>query len=206
VTKYFGGLEPNAQQQADFTNTVLAHVQQTFQLSDGLAPRITLDPSVPANHTMSVVSGASFPDNPNAIGITNVGNNGFSFLDKLSYGKSLDELQWGLAHNIAHELMHAFGVGGHDDQTGHYLDAAVASWDMLTDPATKFSDTAIADMRSRAFGPNFGNGGVAGALQLEGDMEILATPVPEPTTWLLWGLAGSVVLFKARRQANRKVL
>ena len=29
--------------------------------------------------------------------------------------------------------MHAFGVGDHDDQTGNFLDAAIANWDVLND-------------------------------------------------------------------------
>jgi hypothetical protein len=202
VEKYFGGMEPNAQQQADFTRAVLDRVQQTYQLSGGLAPRLTLDPSVPTSHTMSIVSGASYPGNPNAIGITNVGNDGFGFIDKLSYGSTLDQLEWAVAHNVSHELMHAFGVGAHDDKTGNYLDSASATWDLLTNPSTKFSDQAIADIKATAFGPN--TGGTSTALQLDGDLEIIAPPIPEPTTWALWGLAASAALFQRHRQRRRK--
>jgi hypothetical protein len=202
VEKYFGGVAPDAQQQADFTNTVLQRVEQTYQLSGGLAPKLTLDPSVPTNHTLSIVSGATYPGNPNAIGITNVGGNGFSFIDKLSYGSTLDDLEWAVAHNVSHELMHAFGVSQHDDQTGTFLDAATATWDLLKNPATRFSDAAIADIKARDFAPN--SGGTASALELDGDLEIIASPVPEPTTWALWGLAASVALFQRRRQRRRK--
>ncbi|WP_406696117.1 hypothetical protein V5E97_34505 [Singulisphaera sp. Ch08] len=202
LTKYFGGQTPNSEQQAEFTNSVLDHVNQTFQLSGGLAPKITLDPTIPTNHTLSVVSGTSYGPNPNAIGITNVGNNGFSFIDKLSYGSTLDELEWAVAHNVSHELMHAFGVGGHDDQSGDYLDAASAKWEMLTSPSTRFSDAAIADMRSKAFAPN--SGGFMSGLELEGDLEILAPPVPEPATWALWGLVVSAAVVQRRRQSRRK--
>lgn len=202
VKKYFGGEVPNPQAQAEFTNTVLDHVNQTFQLSGGLAPRITLDPTIPTNHTMSIVSGTSYGSNPNAIGITNVGNNGFSFIDKLGYGNTLEELEWAVAHNVSHELMHAFGVGGHDDETGNFLDAAAAKWEMMIDPATRFSDAAIGEMKARAFAPNSGNTGTG--LQLDGAMEILASPVPEPTTWALWGLALSAAVVHRRRQLRRK--
>lgn len=202
VAKYFGGEAPNAQQQAEFTNAVLDHVNQTFQLSGGLAPKITLDPTIPTNHTLSVVSNTSYGPNPNAIGITNVGNNGFSFIDKLSYGKTLDELEWAVAHNVSHELMHAFGVGGHDDQSGDYLDAASAKWEMLTSPTTRFSDAAIADMRAKAFAPN--SGGSLSGLELDGDLEILASPVPEPATWALWGLIVSAAVVQRRRHLRQK--
>ncbi|SIO62274.1 PEP-CTERM protein-sorting domain-containing protein [Singulisphaera sp. GP187] len=203
VEKLYGGQAPNTQQQADFTNAVLDHVNQTFQLSGGLAPKITLDPSIPANHTLSVVSNTSYGANPNAIGITDVGNSGFSFIDKLSYGSSINELEWAVAHNVSHELMHAFGVSGHDDQSGNYLDAASAKWELLTSPTTRFSDAAIADIKARAFAPS-SSGFTAGGLQLDGDLEILASPVPEPTTWALWGLALSAAVVQRRRQLRRK--
>lgn len=202
VEKYFGGQAPNPQQQAEFTNAVLDHVNQTFQLSGGLAPKITLDPNIPTNHTLSVVSGTSYGPNPNAIGITNVGSNGFSFIDKLSYGNSLNELEWAVAHNVSHELMHAFGVSAHDDQSGEFLDAATAKWEMLTSPSTRFSDAAIADIKAKAFAPN--SSGFMGGLQLDGDLEILAAPVPEPATWAVWGLAVSAAAVYRRRQLRRK--
>lgn len=200
VTKYFGGSQPNAQQQAEFTHAVLDHVQETFRLSGGLTPKLTLDPSIPTSHTLSVVSGTSYGGNADAIGITNVGSNGFSFIDKLSYGKSLEELEWAVAHNVSHELMHAFGVGDHDDQTGVFLDAAIANWDVLTNSSTRFSDSAIADIRARDYGPNYG--GAATALELDGDL-VLIQPVPEPTTWALWGLAATVAVCHRRRQVRR---
>jgi len=142
VTQAFGGT-PTAAQQSDFANTVLQYVERTYQLS-GIDLNLTLDPNANAPHTMSVVSGTSYPSNPNAIGITEVGGNGFSFIDKLNFGSSVDQLAWADAHNIAHELMHAFGVATHFDQTGTYLDSATANWDMLTSPDTTFSPEATA--------------------------------------------------------------
>jgi hypothetical protein len=200
VEKVFGG-QPNAQQQADFANGVLQDVQQTFQLSGGLAPRITIDPSVPAHHTLSVVSGTSYGGNPDAVGITDVGNNGFSFIDKLPYAQSVEQLQWAVAHNVSHELMHAFGVSQHDDQTGNYLDSAVARWEMLTDPNAQFSPQAIADIQATGFGPN--SAGLLGAQVIDGAMELLSpAPVPEPATIALWGLAAAAVIAQRRRTAR----
>jgi hypothetical protein len=201
VEKFFGGQEPNAQQQSDFANAVLRDVQQTFQLSGGLAPRLTIDPSIPTHHTLSVVSNTSYGSNPNAIGITDVGNNGFGFIDKLQYANSLDQLEWAVAHNVSHELMHAFGVGVHHDTTGQYLDSASASWSLLTDPSTTFSQAAIDDIRSKNFSPN--SIGTTGAQLIDGDQEILAAPVPEPATVLLWGVALGGLLTQRRRLARR---
>ncbi len=134
VTKVFGGV-PTPQQQADFSNAVLKNVEQTF-LNSGIDVNLSLDPNAQASHTMSVVSGASYGANPNAIGITEVGGSGFSFIDKLGYAQTVEQLERADAYNIAHELMHAFGVATHHDQTGKYLDAATASWDMLPSPDT----------------------------------------------------------------------
>src|SRR5262245_9877084 len=74
VLQAFGGM-PSAQQQASFVQSVLQDVQHTFQIS-GMNPTLTTDPNTPSLHTLSVVSGASYGANPDAIGITNVGGNG----------------------------------------------------------------------------------------------------------------------------------
>ncbi|MHC5540150.1 PEP-CTERM sorting domain-containing protein, partial [Singulisphaera rosea] len=197
VEKYFGGQQPNAQQQLDFKDAVLQDVKSTFQLSGGLAPVLTIDPNDKANHTLSVVSGASYGPNQNAIGITDVGNNGFGFIDKLGQAQSLTDLQWAVAHNVSHELMHAFGVSVHHDQTGQYLDAATASWSMLTDPNTTFSQATIDDLRSRRFTPV--PTGYLGPQMIDGDLEIL-NPVPEPTTVAMWGVAATIALMGRRRK------
>jgi hypothetical protein len=203
VEKFFGGQAPNAQQQAAFENAVVQDIQKTYSLSGGMAPVLTTDPNVAANHTLSVVSGASYGANPNAIGITDVGYNGFSFIDKLNYATSLTDLEWAVAHNISHELMHAFGVAVHHDQTGQYLDAASATWSLLTDPNTTFSPDAISDIQSHNYGRDTGGlGALPGLQQIDGDLEIMATPVPEPTTMALWGLVavGAVVHHRRSRR------
>src|SRR5262249_37898456 len=71
VIQAFGGVLSGAQQ-ASFTQSVIADIQHTFQIS-GMNISLTGEPNVPALHTLSVVSGASYPSNPNAIGISQVG-------------------------------------------------------------------------------------------------------------------------------------
>ena len=83
VTQVFGHT-PTSSEQSAFTSEVLNDVNTTFSLA-GLNPVVTTDPSVTAHHTLSVVSGLSYPANSNAIGITDVGHNGFGFIDKLKY-------------------------------------------------------------------------------------------------------------------------
>ena len=195
ATAAFGGA-PNATQQAQFTQDVLSKVDKTFTLSGLNDITLTTDPNVPAAHMMSVVSGASYSGNANAIGITDVGNNGFSFIDKLNYASNEDQLSWAVAHNVAHELMHAFGVGEHPDQTGDYVDAGTANWNLLTDPNATFSPAAVSLLKN--VDPSTVSPGLIGAeeLHIEGD-QVLAAPVPEPSTiavWIAAGLGGALTL------------
>jgi hypothetical protein len=199
VAKVFGGTAPTSAQQSAFASQVFQDVQQTFSLV-GIHPTLTLDPSAHAAHTLSVVSGASYSQNANAIGITDVGQNGFGFIDKLSYANTPDQLAWSVAHNISHELMHAFGVAVHHDQTGNYLDAATANWSLLTDPNTTFSAAAAQDIASHlAQAHSTSTQPVQLGSQLLnaiGDpldgYQLIAppspSPVPEPSTWAAWSL------------------
>src|SRR5262249_40432595 len=132
-------------------------VQQTFRLS-GMNPTLTTDSNTPAFHTLSVVSGTSFAENANAIGITNVGANGFSFIDKLNYATNPTELAWAVAHNVSHELMHAFGVGYHPDD-GNVIDAGTASWSLLSDPNAQFGPNATHLLLASQYGTLAGGGG-----------------------------------------------
>lgn len=217
----FGGT-PTAAEQAQFTSDVLAKVEKTFSQSGLDNFTFTTDPKVPASHMMSVVSGASYTGNSNAIGITDVGNNGFSFIDKLNYASNEDQLSWAVAHNVSHELMHAFGIGSHPDQTGNYIDAGTANWNLLTNPNTTFSPSAVAllqnvdasgadagtigaeMLKSGTFAAQCGCTGCQAAqgLSLDGD-QTLTAPVPEPSTvavWVALGLGG--VLIQRRRSAR----
>jgi hypothetical protein len=203
VTQVFGGNIPNAAQQTAFENQVLQDVQHTFNIS-GMNPNLTINPNVPSLHTLSVVSGVSYGPNSSAIGITDVGGSGFSFIDKLSYANNVTDLEWAVAHNISHELMHAFGIGYHPDQTGQYIDAGDASWSLLTSPNTKFSPLATQVISATGFGVNTGASSATGLEKIDGDQEILAAPVPEPATFALWTFAlAGIVLVNHRRKVGR---
>jgi hypothetical protein len=200
VAKAFGHT-PDSQEQQSFVSSVVSDVQQTFTasgLTGANVVSLTTDPNAGALHTMSIVSGLSYGPNPNAIGITDVGANGFGFIDKLSYATTPDQLEWAVAHNITHELMHAFGVAVHHDQTGTYLDAATANWPLLINPSATLSPAAVADIVAHNVGRNVSSLSVAGGELLDGDQEILA-PIPEPSTIALWGLAATAGLLVGQR-------
>jgi hypothetical protein len=222
VVSAFGGT-PNAQQQASFTQSVLADIQRTFQIS-GMDVSLTTNPNAPAAHTMSVASGVSAQSNPGAIGLTQVSGNGFSFIDKLSYATTPDQLAWAVAHNISHELMHAFGVATHPDQTGTYLDSATATWSMLTDPNTRFSPQSVQLMLSSMGGSSGINSSLGAELltlskhpancqcqfcQMMRQMginasQILEAAVPEPATMAMWSIAAVGGIVVARRKSTRR--
>ena len=220
---------PTAAQQAAFQSEVLQVAHDTYAKA-GMNVSLTTDPTHNYAHTMSVVSGTSYSGNSQAIGITDVGNDGFSFIDKLNLAKTPDELASAVGHNIAHELMHAFGIASHPDQTGTFLDAASASWSVLTNAQTSFSPQATQLLSTENFlngpGKEFTQGslGVSGlelltehhpvtchcpycnslrALKAAEGLSVDASPVPEPTTVALWGVA-VVGLVVARRRHNGK--
>lgn len=198
----FGGV-PNADQQASFDQAVLSHVQQTFALA-GMNPTLTLDPNSNALHTISVVSGTGNPSQPDAIGMAEIGGNGFSYMDKFaSLNLNSDQLAWAIAHNISHELMHTFGVAEHPDPTGHYLDAASATSSVLTDPNTTFSPAAVELIKQTNYGEGL-SASVTGAAELVSfdPIPVDPTPVPEPATVLVWGVSAGFAVLMIRR--NRK--
>jgi hypothetical protein len=201
VIKAFGGNTPTADQQAQFVQDVKNDVIQTYALA-GMHPVVTLDPSVKANHTISVASGLSYGSNPNAIGITDVGQNGFGFIDKLNYATDEPSLAWAVAHNISHELMHAFGLSYHPDQTGTYIDAATANWNLLTNPNTTFSPGAVAALTNPSTSDlgvySAGSPPSAQVLRPDGDLEIINAP--EPTTIAGWAIVlTGAYLFRRHR-------
>jgi hypothetical protein len=205
VQNFYGGI-PDLQQRADFTRTVLDRVSATYAQS-GIPVKLTADPDASAAHVLSVVSGATAASNPGAAGITTMGGDGFSFVDRMTYAKTLDELQWALSRNIAHELMHAFHVD-HYDTTGDFLDSGTASWDLLVASDTMFSPQAINELMQQDFRSR-GAGTGLGAQNLHGSSckcaaHLQLAPVPEPATWLAWGLA-AVAGWTVRRRMVRRI-
>lgn len=205
VQSLYGGT-PNADQQRSFEQDVLQKVTQTYAQS-GVNVNLTLDPNVSAAHTISVVSGASYGALQEAAGITAMNGDGFSFIDKLNGAGSINDLEWAVAHNVAHELLHAFDVP-HHDTTGQYLDAAVANWDLMLDPNTKFSAAAVTDLQSKLSGvtnsyasapDTYGFFGqeLAGSTSMA--QIVQPQPVPEPATIAIWTIAAGLA-YVVRRQ------
>jgi hypothetical protein len=192
VAKYFGGV-PTAAQQASFVQTIVQDVYHTYQLA-GIPITLTTNPDTPAQHTISVVSNTSYPSIPNAVGITDVGQNGFSFIDKFGAATNLTQFEWAVAHNVAHELMHAIG-GGHHDLTGLYLDSAVTPWSTMINPNTTFSPAAVQDIESHL------NTYVPGTNNFDAQI-ISGQNVPEPST-LATGIAGVLALAIRSRRSKR---
>ena len=151
VQKLYGGL-PTPDQQKSFADTVLQKVEDTYAKS-GLTVHLS-DSAGPAAHTLSVVSGAGYNGNNKAIGVADVKGDGFTFVDKFGVVGSVNDLETAVANNIAHELMHAFGVD-HEGLGSSTIDAGHADWSMLTDPNATFSADAaalLANATSRAAG------------------------------------------------------
>lgn len=212
VQRLFGGM-PNQAQQADFTQLVMNRVEQTYAKS-GIPLELTTDPNVPTFRSLSVASNTQYGPNPNAVGISSVGYNGFSFIDKLQGVQSVDELAWALSHNVAHELMHVFGVD-HHDTTGNFLDAGMTNWRTLTDPNATFSAEAVQDLLQQDFRAPQINALGLGAQTVDGGgtctcpqcqhAAMMIQPVPEPASLLLWSVAAAGLAIRVyRRRQGRK--
>ncbi len=195
LTTLFGG-QPTAAQIQSFDNAILERVQQTFSQS-GVAVTLTDNPNVAALHTLSLVSNTSAASMTGAIGMTQIGNSGFSFINNIApSAQSVDQLEWIVAHNISHELMLAFGVPENYDQTGHYIDSTVASWSMMVSPTATFS-TAAAQAINQALATT----GTSAASQLGAQVLSPDSSVPEPTTLALWAAAGVALIIARRRRS-----
>ena len=195
ITSIFGGT-PTSQQQADFAKGVLQDVQQTFNLS-GVPVNLTTDPSVPAAHTLSLVSNTAAKLDPTAIGMTEIGGSGFSFINNIAPSASnLSQLQWIVAHNISHELMLAFGVPEDYDTSGNYIDARNASWSMMVNPNSTFSPDAAKALLARNFQGNTDN-------SIQGAQVLQAQTIPEPTTYAFWTLTLAGIALIRRRKFRR---
>ncbi len=171
-------------------------VEQTFSQS-GVSVTLTDNPNVSALHTLSLVSNTASASLSSAIGMTQVGASGFSFIDKIApSAQSVDQLEWIVAHNISHELMLAFGVPENYDQTGTYVDSKVASWSMMVSPSSTFSPAAAAAITQALASQN-----TAVSASRLGAQEF--GTVPEPTTMAIWALAGAAALFTQRVRARK---
>jgi hypothetical protein len=199
ITSLFGG-QPNAQQIQSFDNAILARVQQTFSQS-GVSVTLSDNPNVAAAHTLSLVSNTSAASLSTAIGMTQVGGSGFSFIDKSApSAQSVDQLEWIVAHNISHELMLAFGVPENYDQSGNYIDSKLANWAMMVSPSATFSPAAAqALMQALAAQPSSNSGAPLGAQVINSS----ESPVPEPATIALWALAGAALIVSGRLRARK---
>ncbi|HWE36570.1 MAG TPA: hypothetical protein VG406_08390, partial [Isosphaeraceae bacterium] len=180
ISGFFGGT-PTTQQQSDFAKAVMQHVEQTFSAS-GVAVTLSDTPGVTAPHTLSLVSNTVPTALPTAVGMTDVGANGFSFIDQeAKSAANLDQLAWIVAHNISHELMLAFGVGENYDTTGNYVDARNANLAMMIDPSSTFSPAAAAAL-NQAIAAEEAAGTTAAQV-------LGAQTVPEPGTAAVWVVA-----------------
>ncbi len=198
ITALFGGA-PDARQQAAFTGAVMQEVRQTFADS-GVTVALTGDPNARAGHALSLVSNTVPTLLPTAIGMTDVGANGFSFIDQeAKSAQNLDQLERIVAHNIAHELMLAFGVGENYDTSGNYIDARNASLSMMLDPHARFSPAAAAALNQAlaAANPADGSGGTSAAQVVE------PRAVPEPGAAAVW-VAGLLALAAIRARARAR--
>jgi hypothetical protein len=196
VAGLFGGI-PNAQQQGDFDNAVVQRIGQTFRQS-GIPLSLTLDPNAAVAHTISVVSNTGNPTATQAIGMTYLGGNGFHFIDKAARSaRTLDQLEWVVAHNVAHELMLAFNVPEVHDASGSFIDSRTAGWKMMIDPNARFSPEAAGDLLSRDFRSK------GTATYLMGAQILEPSPVPEPATLALWTLGAAVFGIAGRVRSRR---
>jgi hypothetical protein len=206
VTHAFGGT-PSAGQQSAFEAEVLSTIQKTYN-NAGLNISLTTNPNQPAAHVESVVSGTSYGPNNNAIGITDVGHDGFSFIDKFTAAQTPDQLAIAIGHNLAHELMHAFGLANHPEASGPYVDAASTTFANLSDPSIGFSSAAaqlLSSLNFQATGNSILAGG-SGAQLIDGDQVLTnATPTPEPATLALWMVAGGLVVAHRRVRSGQAV-
>ncbi len=198
IVSLFGG-QPTAQQQSDFTSTVLQRVEQTFENS-GISVNLTTNPLASAAHTLSLVSNTSALIDPSAIGMTDLGSNGFSFIDnEAKSSQNINQLERIVAHNLSHELMLSFGVGENYDQSGNFIDARNANWSMMTNPNATFSSAAAAAINAALAAADSPGSDSSQQAQVLG-----ARGVPEPATFLVWGAGIVAIALTVGRRFGRR--
>ncbi|MFO0960240.1 MAG: hypothetical protein U0800_22835 [Isosphaeraceae bacterium] len=158
-----------------------------------------------AQHNISVIGGATYDGSRDILGMTYVGGSGYSYMDNFQNGviDSRDKLETALARNISHELMHAFG-GGHVHDSGLWVDSATTTWDNLVSPdpnANVFSTEAANNITALLNGTKtLDTGALASGEHVDGHIingrhadgqQIAASPVPEPSTWIVFGLVAA---------------
>ncbi|QDV33922.1 hypothetical protein [Tautonia plasticadhaerens] len=186
------GRAPNAQEQQGFKADVVAKVEDRFR-SSGIDVDLISEPG-PASHTLSVVSGALAKDNTQAIGLADIGGDGFTFLDNFDTAAidSVDDLETAVANNISHELMHTFGVDFHHE-SGETIDSGTIPWDLLTDEDLAFSGDAVALLSSADFQGRWDDLTLAGAQLPSHGQGCSCHPngahaTPEPATLAMWAI------------------
>jgi hypothetical protein len=134
--------------------------------------------------------------------MTEVGGSGFSFIDQEARtAQSVDQLAWIAAHNISHELMLAFGVGENYDQTGQFIDARNANWNMITGANATFSTAASQAINQALLSPD------ATAPESSQLAQVLdPEPVPEPATLVLWTVVATLLVIARTRRTMRRPL
>lgn len=217
-TRFLGGNPATSQDVQAFEQDVLGKVRNIFAQSGLGQVSITANANpASAQHTISVIGGATYDGSHDILGMTYVGGSGFSYLNNFQNGMidSQDKLETALARNISHELMHAFG-GGHVHDTGLWVDSATTTWNSLVSPdpnANVFSAEAannITGLLNGTIGPNLASS--ASGEHVDGYMingrhvdgqQIAASPVPEPSTWIGFGLVGLAGIAWRSRKARQ---
>ena len=165
--------------------------------------------SHPERRLRDVVRGPT----PTPSGSPTVGANGFSFIDKFGGVQSEADLATAIGHNLAHELMHAFGIANHPEQTGPYVDAAIHQpGEPRSTPAPDSAPRPPSLLSTpRLFRPSARSVEAAGAQKIDGD-QVLVNDVglgrarslpPWPSGWSSGGVGLRPVLaFRGDDQVN----
>jgi hypothetical protein len=209
VKSVYGGTTPDAAQQAAFSHEVLDRVSTAYQHS-GVPASFTLDPNAGAPHSISVVS---TPDGSTAgtplldkLGETQIGGNGMTFIDQYHGSTTPDQLAKAVGENVAHEMMHAFGIAEHHDETGQFIDSGKANPSLLNAADPVFSPAAVQNLLSQNF-KNVASGLTMNMTSAGNSNQLLATPsvtpVPEPATILAWTAACLALGLRGRRRLRR---